>query len=132
MIILDWLAAASAFKYTPGIPVVVTEMSSVLLPSYQNGNPLGRIVRGIRTELDALKDEIKELRVLLALNSRGSGSQAAGPPGPAGPAGPAGADGAPGPTGPAGPQGPAGAMTYVALPPAAMAQAQAAAAAPSS
>ena len=114
---------------------MVTEMSSVLLPSYQNGNPLGRIVRGIRTELDALKDEIKELRVLLALSSRGSGSQAAGPPGPpgaVGPAGPAGADGAPGPTGPAGPAGPAGAMTYVALPPAAMAQAQAQVSAPSS
>jgi hypothetical protein len=107
-------------------------MSSVLLPSYQNGNPLGRIVRGIRTELDALKEEVKELRVLLALSSRSSGSQAAGPPGPAGPAGANGAPGPTGPAGPAGPQGPAGAMTYVALPPAAMAQAQAAAVAPSS
>lgn len=129
MIILS--AAAAAFKYTPGIPVVVTEMSSVLNLSginYQNGNPLGKIVRALRSELDSLKDEVRELRVLAALGPSGSGSQ--GPPGPPG------APGAPGPAGPAGPQGPAGppgAMTYVALPPAAMAQAQAqAAAAPSS
>ena len=102
--------------------------------NYQNGNPLGRIVKNLRTELDGMKDEMRELRVLLALSSRGSGAGGAqgaigppGPPGPPGPAGPAGADGAPGPVGPQGPAGPAGAMTYVALPPAAMAQAQAAA-----
>ena len=97
-------------------------MTSVLFPSgsqYQSGNPLGREVRLLKTEIDNLKKTISELKA----NGGGANTSAvAGPPGPAGPAGPvgpAGPKGDVGPTGPAGPKGdvgPAGPMTYIAMP----------------
>ena len=104
-------------------------MTSVLNLSglnYQSGrNPLGIMIRGLRTELDELKATVALLKAN-ASTASGPGTQ-----GPAGPAGPAGADGAAGPTGPAGPagtqgpagaqgpagtQGPPGQMAYIAMP----------------
>jgi len=116
-----------------------TEMTSVLNASglnYQNGNPIGRLVRQLRVELDEVKELVAQLRATSVRGPVGAVAGPPGPPGPAGPTGPAGANGADGVAGPAGPagpqglqglQGPAGAMTYVALPPAAMASAVAAA-----
>ncbi len=84
-------------------------MSSVLNLSglnYQRGNPLGREIRALKTEVDELKKQIA------ALKAGGVGSATPmvvqGPPGPAGPQGPA---------GPTGPTGPAGPMAYIAMPP---------------
>lgn len=87
-------------------------MSSVLNLSglnFQRGNPLGREIRALQTEMAELK---KELAILKA-GGISSASAAAptviqGPPGPAGPQGP---------PGPMGPTGPAGPMTYIAMPP---------------
>ena len=95
-------------------------MSSVLNLSglnFQRSNPL-------RREILALQADIVELKKMVLEMKAGGGSQATpvqGPPGPPGPPGPAGQ------TGPPGPAGPQGQMTYVALPPNMMAQAQAAA-----
>jgi hypothetical protein len=94
-------------------------MTSVLFPSgsqYQSGNPLGREVRLLKTEVENLKKTISELK------SNGGGantSVVAGPPGPVGPVGPKGDVGPTGPVGPVGPKGdvgPAGPMTYIAMP----------------
>ena len=87
-------------------------MSSVVNNSglnYQGGNPLGRKVR-------ALETEVAELRKLILSVSVKTAEGAQGPPGPPGPAGPMGPAGPVGPAGPAGPVGPAGPMTYIALP----------------
>ena len=105
-------------------------MTSVLTGgglNYQRGNPLGREIRQLQSDLAELKKELEALR------SGGFGSAAApaaagvqgppGPPGAQGPAGPpgaqgpAGAQGADGAQGPAGPVGPAGPITYIAMPP---------------
>ena len=103
-------------------------MSSVLNLSglnYQRGNPLRREILSIQAELSALKKMI----VTLQMNGGGTRSEPsagiAGPQGPAGPAGPAGPQGPAGPAGAQGAQGIQGQMTYVALPPNMMPQAQA-------
>ena len=104
-------------------------MTSVLNLSglnYQSGNPLGRIVRALRLELDEVKRDLLELRMASVGMPLTAGSAGVpGAPGPAGPPGPPGPPGAPGPAGPAGPKGDTGPMTYVALPPSAMAAATA-------
>ena len=85
-------------------------MSSVLNLSglnFQGGNPLGRTIRTLRFELDALKKKVVEQEALLARMPSG-GVGPAGPAGPAGAVGPAGPAGAVGPAGPAGPTGPVG------------------------
>jgi hypothetical protein len=114
-------------------------MTSVLNLSglnYQSGNPLGRIVRALRLELDEVKRDLLELRMAsvgMTLTPGSSGVPGApGPAGPPGPPGPAGAPGPAGPAGPAGPKGDTGPMTYVALPPSAMAAATASLAASAS
>ena len=90
----------TAFNSLPGIPGDPTEMTSVLYSSglnYQGGNPLGREVRALKSDVEMLKKLVEELKT----NSV-TATPSAGPPGPAGPAGP------PGPAGPAGPPGPPG------------------------
>jgi len=96
-------------------------MTSVLFPpgsQYQSGNPLGREVRMLKTEVENLKKAIAELKA----NSGSVSSGGPGTPGPQGPPGPAGPQGPSGPQGPAGPQGekgdtgPAGPLTYIAMP----------------
>ncbi len=91
--------------------------------NYQGGNPIGRKVRALESEVAELKKLVAELRAG-GVGSAGAAG-VAGPPGPAGPAGPAGPKGdkgdkgdagAPGAPGPAGPQGPQGPMTYIAMP----------------
>jgi len=83
-------------------------MTSLLYSSglnFQNGNPLGRKVRALESELESLKKQFAALKA-----DAPSAAAVAGPPGPAGPSGP------PGPAGPAGPQGPkgdTGPMTYI-------------------
>ena len=87
-------------------------MTSVLFPpgsQYQSGNPLGREVRMLKTEVENLKKAIAELKANSGSLSSGTpGLQ--GPPGPQGPAGPQGPKGEKGDTGPAGP------LTYIAMP----------------
>lgn len=82
--------------------------------NYQGGNPLGRKVRALETEIASLRKIVAELQ------AGGGAAGVAGPPGPAGPAGPAGPPGPAGAAGPAGPTGPAGPISYIALPPGAM------------
>jgi hypothetical protein len=83
-------------------------MTSLLYSSglnFQNGNPLGRKVRALESDVELLKKELSLLKL-----SAPTASSVAGPPGPTGPQGPQ------GPTGPAGPQGPkgdTGPMTYI-------------------
>lgn len=87
-------------------------MSSVLNLSglnYQRGNPLGRELRALQSEIADLKKEI----AMLKAHGVGAATVVQGPPGPAGPAGP---EGPAGPAGPQGPTGPAGPMTYIAMP----------------
>ncbi len=110
-----------AFIGPPGIPGNPTEMTSVLYSSglnYQGGNPIGREVRALKAEVDALKKSIIELKaggVGAAATPVAGPPGPPGPPGPVGPAGPAGAPGTPGTNGmdgvegPVGPMGPAGA-----------------------
>lgn len=82
--------------------------------NFQNGNPLGRKVRALEAEVEALR---KELNALKASGVSGSSAPGvAGPPGPAGPAGPAGPPGPVGPAGPKGDKGDPGPMTYIAMP----------------
>ena len=95
----------------------VQRMTSLLYSSglnFQNGNPLGRKVRALETDVETLKKELAALRVS-GLSAAASASVAAtvavaGPPGPQGPAGP------PGPQGPKGDTGP---ITYIQMAPAA-------------
>ncbi len=82
-------------------------MSSVLNLSglnYQRGNPLGREIRALKTEVEELKKQLAQLRAS-GFASSATPQVIQGPPGPQGPAGPT------GPTGPAGP------MAYIAMPP---------------
>ena len=99
-------------------------MTSVLTGgglNYQRGNPLGREVRQLQSELAELKKELEALRSGGFGAAAGAGAQ--GPAGPAGaagaqgPPGAAGAQGPPGPQGTQGPAGPAGPITYIAMPP---------------
>jgi hypothetical protein len=86
-------------------------MTSLLYSSglnFQNGNPLGRKVRALETELESLKKQFAALKA-----EAPSAAAVAGPPGPAGPAGPAGPPGPAGPAGPQGPKGDTGPMTYI-------------------
>jgi hypothetical protein len=87
-------------------------MSSVLNGAglnYQGFNPVGRELRNLRTEIDALKKVVNDLRSGVGA----AASTVAGPPGPPGPAGPPGAPGAAGAPGATGPQGPPGPLSYV-------------------
>jgi hypothetical protein len=115
--------AGRASEHGPEIPRSDSEMTSVLNLSglnYQGGNPLGREIRALKTEVEKLKSEIAALKA-----NGGGGAGVAGvagppgPPGPAGPAGPKGDKGDKGDAGAAGPKGdtgPAGPMTYIAMP----------------
>ena len=102
-------------------------MTSVLFPTgsqYQSGNPLGREVRLLKTEIENLKKAIAELKSSSgSVSSGGPGTPGpqgpagpAGPQGPAGPAGPAGLQGEKGEKGDTGPTGPQGPLTYIAMP----------------
>ena len=85
-------------------------MSSVLNGAglnYQGFNPVGRELRNLRTEIDALKKLVNDLR------TNGVGSSAPGTAGPAGPAGPPGPPGPAGVAGATGPAGPPGPLSYV-------------------
>jgi len=98
--------------------------------NYQNGmNPLGRKVRSLETDVEALK---KELAALKALGGGGGVTASSGPsvgvPGPPGPKGDRGERGEKGEKGDAGPAGP---MTYIAVPQSALQSAQVAATASS-
>lgn len=98
--------------------------------NYQNGmNPLGRKVRSLETDVEALK---KELAALKALGGGGAAAASSGPsvgvPGPPGPKGERGEKGDKGDKGDAGPAGP---MTYIAVPQSALQSAQVAATASS-
>lgn len=84
-------------------------MTSLLYSSglnFQNGNPLGRKVRALESEVELLKKELSSLK----LSAPTATSAIAGPPGPAGPQGPTGPQG---PAGPQGPKGDTGPMTYI-------------------
>lgn len=84
-------------------------MTSLLYSSglnFQNGNPLGRKVRALESEVELLKKELSSLK----LSAPTAVSAVAGPPGPAGPQGPTGPQG---PAGPQGPKGDTGPMTYI-------------------
>ena len=84
-------------------------MTSVLFPpgsQYQSGNPLGREVRLLKTEVENLKKTIAELKANSASVLLG-GSTGPGTPGP---------PGAQGPQGLKGDVGPAGPLTYIAMP----------------
>lgn len=84
-------------------------MTSLLYSSglnFQNGNPLGRKVRALESEVELLKKELSSLK----LSAPTAASAVAGPPGPAGPQGPTGPQG---PAGPQGPKGDTGPMTYI-------------------
>ena len=92
-------------------------MTSLLYSSglnFQNGNPLGRKVRALETELESLRKEVSELK-----KSGVSGVAAAGVPGPMGPPGPKGEKGDQGPKGEQGPKGDKGdqgQMAYISMP----------------
>ena len=93
-------------------------MTSVLFPTgsqYQSGNPLGREVRMLKTEVENLKKAIAELKANSGSISSG-GPSTPGPQGPAGPQGPQGQKGEKGEKGDVGPAGPAGPLTYIAMP----------------
>lgn len=103
-------------------------MSSIINGSglnYQKGaNPLGRKMRAMEADIEALKKDILALKTL-GVGSGSGNTTVAGVAGVAGPPGPAGPPGLPGPPGPkgdkgekgdAGVAGPAGPMTYIAMP----------------
>lgn len=93
-------------------------MTSMIFSSglnFQNGNPLGRKVRALETEMEALKKELAELKKN-GVSSASGGVPVAGPPGPAGPAGPPGPAGPKGDRGEKGEKGDPGPMTYIAMP----------------
>ena len=101
--------------------------------NYQNGmNPLGRKVRSLETDVEALK---KELAAFKALVGGGGAVASSGPsvgvPGPPGPKGDRGERGERGEKGDKGDSGPAGPMTYIAVPQSALQSAQVAATASS-
>jgi len=86
-------------------------MTSLLYSSglnFQNGNPLGRKVRALESDVELLKKELSLLKL-----SAPTASSVAGPPGPTGPQGPQGPTGPAGPAGPQGPKGDTGPMTYI-------------------
>lgn len=86
-------------------------MTSLLYSSglnFQNGNPLGRKVRALETEVESLRKELVLLKASgLSAAAAPVTVTVAGPPGPQGPPGP------PGPSGPQGPKGDTGPMTYI-------------------
>ena len=101
--------------------------------NYQNGmNPLGRKVRSLESDVEALK---KEFAALKALGGGGGAAVSSGPsvgvPGPPGPKGDRGERGERGEKGEKGDAGPAGPMTYIAVPQSALQSAQVAATASS-
>ena len=98
--------------------------------NYQNGmNPLGRKVRSLETDVEALKKELAAFKALVggggAVASSGPSVGVPGPPGPKGDRGERGEKGEKGDAGPAGP------MTYIAVPQSALQSAQATATASS-
>lgn len=95
------------------------KMTSMIFSSglnFQNGNPLGRKVRALETEMDALKKELAELKKNGVASNGTTSVPVVGPPGPAGPAGPAGPKGDRGEKGEKGDKGDPGPMTYIAMP----------------
>jgi hypothetical protein len=103
--------------------------------NYQNGmNPLGRKVRSLESDVEALKKEFAALKALGGSGvtaSSGPSVGVPGPPGPKGDRGERGERGEKGEKGDAGAVGPAGPMTYIAVPQSALQSAQVAATASS-
>lgn len=95
------------------------KMTSMIFSSglnFQNGNPLGRKVRALETEMESLRKELAELK---KNGVSSSGTPVAGPPGPAGPPGEKGdrgEKGEKGDRGEKGEKGDPGPMTYIAMP----------------
>jgi hypothetical protein len=97
--------------------------------NYQNGmNPLGRKVRSLESDVEALKKEFAALKALGGGGVTASSGPSVGVPGPPGPKGDRGERGEKGEKGDAGPAGP---MTYIAVPQSALQSAQVAATASS-
>jgi hypothetical protein len=97
--------------------------------NYQNGmNPLGRKVRSLESDVEALKKEFAALKALGGGGVTASSGPSVGVPGPPGPKGDRGEKGEKGDKGDVGPAGP---MTYIAVPQSALQSAQVAATASS-
>ena len=100
--------------------------------NYQNGmNPLGRKVRSLETDVEALKKELAAFKALVGGGVTASSGPSVGVPGPPGPKGDRGERGERGEKGDKGDAGPAGPMTYIAVPQSALQSAQVAATASS-
>ncbi len=98
---------------------MLSEMSSVTSSSglnYQGGNPLGRKVRALETEIAELRKLVTELSKRTPEASASSLPGPPGPPGPQGATGPQGPQGERGEKGDKGDRGEPGPMTYIALP----------------
>jgi hypothetical protein len=80
--------------------------------NYQNGNPLGRKIRALESNIDTLRKELDELKTKNLCYTPNT-STVNGPPGPPGPKGDKGDAGI---QGPKGDKGDAGPMTYIAMP----------------
>jgi hypothetical protein len=94
-------------------------------------NPLGRKVRSLESDVEALKKEFAALKALGGGGVTASSGPSVGVPGPPGPKGDRGERGEKGEKGDAGAVGPAGPMTYIAVPQSALQSAQVAATASS-